>query len=396
MFKIKTLNSISPVGLEALDKSRYVVSDEIENPDAILVRSANMHNYEANPELLCVARAGAGTNNIPVDKFADMGIVVFNTPGANAEAVKELALCAMLLASRNIVGGIEWVRSIADKGDEVAPLVEKGKAQFVGPEIKGKTLGVVGLGAIGAKVAQAAVALGMTVYGYDPYLSVDAAWRMSSEVRHAKDLDTILTQCDYITLHVPYTSSTKHMINAATINKMKRGVRIINLARGELVNDDDMICALEDGRVACYVTDFPNGKTASHPKIIPIPHLGASTPESEDNCAYMAAKEIMDYLENGNITNSVNMPSAVLPRSCDSRICVIHKNVPDMIAKITSVVSGAGLNIENMINAGTKNLPYAYTMIDVSSLVPGLAEDIRSLEGVVRVRALQGKGPCEF
>jgi len=389
MYKIKTLNSISHVGLEALDKTRYVVSDEIENPDAILVRSAKMHDYEVNPELLCVARAGAGTNNIPVEKYAEMGIVVFNTPGANAEAVKELAICALLLASRNIVGGIEWVRSIADKGDEVAALVEKGKAQFVGPEIKGKTLGVIGLGAVGAKVAHAAVALGMTVYGYDPYLSVDAAWRMSSEVRHAKDIDTILKNSDYISIHVPYLESTHHMICASNIYKMKRGVRIINLARAEIVCDDDIIKALDEGHVACYVTDFPNGKTAGHPKVIPIPHLGASTPESEDNCAYMAAKEIMEYIENGNIINSVNMPAAYLPRTGDKRICVIHKNVPDMIAKITAAVSGAGLNIENMINAGTKGRAFAYTMIDVPAIPAGLEDKIRAVEGVVRVRTIR-------
>ncbi|HHT16932.1 MAG TPA: 3-phosphoglycerate dehydrogenase [Papillibacter sp.] len=388
MYRIKTLNSISCAGLDALDKSRYIVSDEIENPDAILVRSAKMHDYEVNPELLCVARAGAGTNNIPVDKFAEMGIVVFNTPGANAEAVKELALCAMLLSSRDIVGGIEWVKSIAHKGDEVAALVEKSKSQFVGPEICGKTLGVIGLGAVGAKVAQAAVALGMTVYGYDPYLSVDAAWRMATEVRHAKDIDTILKNSDYITIHAPYMDSTHHMLCAANLYKMKKGVRIINLARAELVCDDDMIKALDDGQVACYVTDFPNGKTVGHPKVIAIPHLGASTPESEDNCAYMAAKEVIEYIENGNISNSVNMPSAYLPRTEDPRLCVIHKNVPDMIAKITTVVSGAGLNIENMINAGTKGRAFAYTMIDVPSVAPGLEDKIRALEGVVRVRTI--------
>ena len=367
---------------------RYVVSDEIENPDAILVRSAKMHDYEVNPELLCVARAGAGTNNIPVDKYAEMGIVVFNTPGANAEAVKELALCSLFLSSRNIVGGIEWVKGIAGKGDEVAALVEKGKAQFVGPEIKGKTLGVVGLGAVGAKVAHAAVALGMTVYGYDPYISVDAAWRMSSEVRHAKDFDTILRYSDYITLHAPYMDSTHHMICCENIHKMKKGVRIINLARAELVCDDDIIAALDEGHVACYVTDFPNGKTANHPKIIAIPHLGASTPESEDNCAYMAAKEVVEYLENGNISNSVNMPSAYLPRTGDPRICVIHKNVPDMLAKITAVVSGAGLNIENMINAGTKGRAFAYTMIDVPA-IPAGEDKLRGVEGVVRVRTIK-------
>ncbi len=388
MYKIKTLNSISHVGLDTLEKTKYIVSDEIDNPDAILVRSAKMHDYDFNPELLCISRAGAGTNNIPVEQCGENGIVVFNTPGANAESVKELVMCALLLSSRDIIGGIDWVRTIADKGSEVAALVEKGKSAYVGPEIYGKTLGVVGLGAIGARIAQDAMALGMTVYGYDPYLSVEAAWRLSSKVINAKNIETIYKNCDYITIHVPYMESTHHLINSCTLAQMKDGVRIINLARAELVCDEDIIEAIDSGKVSCYVTDFPNGKTAGVPKIIAIPHLGASTPESEDNCAVMAAREIMEYLENGNITNSVNMPSAVLPRTEDHRICVIHKNIPDMISKITGAVSGMGINIENMVNASTRGRSQAYTIIDVQSLPEGLEEKIKSIDGVIRVRTI--------
>ncbi|NLA86254.1 MAG: 3-phosphoglycerate dehydrogenase, partial [Clostridiales bacterium] len=342
MYKIKTLNSISPVGLEQFDNTIYTVGDDVENPDAIILRSANMHQYKVNPELLCVSRARAGTNNIPVEEYGEKGIVVFNTPGANAESVKELVLCALLLSSRDIIGGIEWVKNVACKDNDVCAVVEKGKSAYVGPEIFGKKLGVIGLGAIGSKIAHDAMALGMTVYGYDPYLSVDAAWRISSKVINAKEVETIYKNCDYITIHVPYMESTHNLIDSCALAMMKNGVRIINLARAELVNDDDMIEAIDTGKVSCYVTDFPNPKTANVPGIIAIPHLGASTPESEDNCAYMAAHQIVDYLENGNILNSVNMPSATLNRTGDPRICVIHKNIPDMIAKITGTVSSCG------------------------------------------------------
>ncbi len=388
MYNIQTLNSISHVGLQNFDKSRYKVSDEVENPDAILVRSAKLHDMEFNPELLCIARAGAGTNNIPVDKCGENGIVVFNTPGANAEAVKELVLCSLLLSSRDIAGGIEWVKSIAGEGDKVAALVEKGKSQFVGPELYGKTLGVIGLGAVGARIAQDATMLGMTVYGFDPYLSVDAAWRISNNIINAKDLETVYKHCDYITIHVPHLESTHHLINSCSLAQMKNGVRIVNLARAELVCDDDIIEAIDNGKVACYVTDFPNEKTANVDKIVAIPHLGASTPESEDNCAVMAVHEVIDYLENGNIVNSVNMPSAALPRTGDKRICVIHKNVPDMIAKITSAVSALSLNIENMVNASTRGRVQAYTIIDVPELTAGITEKIMAIDGVIRVRTI--------
>ena len=385
MYSVKTLNKISKVGIDTFS-NKYEVSDDCAAPDAILVRSAKMHDYTFNPELLCIARAGAGTNNIPCDRCADEGIVVFNTPGANANSVKELVICALLLASRDVVGGIEWSKSIAGTGD-VAAQVEKGKSAFVGPEIFGKSLGVIGLGAIGARIANDAVKLGMKVYGYDPFLSVDAAWRLSAGVIHATEIETIFKNCDYITIHVPYMESTKHTINAEALGMMKDGVRVINLARGELVDDDAMLDALASGKVAKYVTDFPNDKTAGVKNIIAIPHLGASTPESEDNCAVMAANEIMEYIENGNIINSVNMPRAVLPVTGDPRICIIHKNIPDMLAKITTTVSSNGINIENMVNSGKK--AYAYTILDVASVPDKLEEAIKAIDGVVRVRIIK-------
>ena len=388
MYKVKTLNNIKSKELEKLDSSKYIVSDDAENPEAIIVRSAKMHDMEFGPELLCIARAGAGVNNIPIDRCADEGIIVFNTPGANADAVKELAICAMLLSSRNILGGLEWVKSVASQGDDIAALVEKQKAQFVGPEIKGKTLGVIGLGAIGARIAQAANLLGMIVYGYDPYLSVEAAWQLSSEINHASDLDTIYKNSDFISLHVPYMDSTRHFINKDSIAKMKKGVRVLNLARAELVCDEDMLEALESGHVMHYVTDFPNGKTAGAKGVIAIPHLGASTPESEDNCVSMACTEIKEYIENGNIINSVNMPSAYIARTGDPRVCVIHDNVPEMISKITGAVSSFGVNIENMINGSTKGRIPSYTMLDISSLPDGLEDAILAIPGVTRVRVL--------
>ena len=380
MFKIKTLNKISKVGLNVLTDN-YAVSDDCADPDAILVRSAKMHDYAFNPELLCIARAGAGVNNIPCDRCAEEGIVVFNTPGANANSVKELVICALLLASRDVIGGIEWVKDIAGTED-VAGQVEKGKSAFVGPELLGKNLGVIGLGAVGARIANDASALGMKVYGYDPYLSVDAAWRLSSRVVHATDMDTIFANCDYITIHVPYMPATKHTINADAIAKMKDGVRIINLARGELVDDEAILPALESGKVARYVTDFPNERTAGAKGVIAIPHLGASTPESEDNCAVMAANEIMDYLENGNIVNSVNMPRAFMPPTGNPRIGVIHRNIPEMLAKITSAVSGT--NIEHLVNAGRGD--FAYTLLDLAVIPDGVVEKLQGIDSVIRVR----------
>ncbi|MBQ3405006.1 MAG: 3-phosphoglycerate dehydrogenase [Oscillospiraceae bacterium] len=388
MFNIKTLNNIAQVGLDVLDTDKYAIDSGAEQTDAILVRSADMHDYDMGGSLKCIARAGTGVNNIPIDKCSEQGIVVFNTPGANSSAVKELTLCALLLSSRDIVGGIEWVKSLYGSGDNIADAVEKGKKAFVGPEIKGKTLGVIGLGAVGGRIANAAIELGMKVYGYDPYLSVDGAWNLSSSIIHANELDTIFSSSDYITIHVPYVPATHHLINADALGKMKQDIRLLNFSRAELVDDDAMIEAIDKGKVACYVTDFPNEKLVGIPHVIAIPHLGASTPESEDNCAIMAARQIADYLENGNIVNSVNFAKAYMPRTGDPRVCIIHKNIPDMIARITGVLSSKGVNIENMVNAGMKKLADAYTMIDMDSPHPELISELESIEGVLRVRVL--------
>jgi len=388
MFKVKILNNIKSKELKRLDSAKYVVSGDVENPDAIIVRSAHLHDMVFGSNLLCIGRAGAGVNNIPTDRCTDEGIIVFNTPGANAEAVMELALCAMFLSTRDILAGVAWVKSIASKGEDIAALVEKQKAQFSGPEIRGKTLGVIGLGAIGAKIAQAAHGLGMKVYGYDPYISVDAAWGLSPNIIRADDLNALCRESDFITLHVPYIKSTHNMINKKIIEVMKPGIRVINLARAELVCDDDMLAALASGHVKHYVTDFPNEKTAGAPGVIAIPHLGASTPESEDNCVSMVCSEIIEYIEHGNIMNSVNMSHAYLPRSDDPRICIIHQNIPDMIAKITAEVSKLDVNIEDMLNAGTKGRTLAYTMLDVNALPEGLEEAIGKIKGVIRVRAI--------
>lgn len=387
MFRIKTLNKISPAGLSVLDQTRYSISGDVENEDGILVRSADMHDYEFPDALRAIARAGAGTNNIPIDRCSEAGIVVFNTPGANANAVKELAVCGMLLASRKITEGSAWVKEQAAEGADVEKVVEKGKSQFVGPELSGKMLGVIGLGAIGVQVANIATKLGMTVFGYDPFLSVDAALSLSRLVHRAMDLDTIYKNCDYITIHVPQTPETKGMINEGAIHMMKGGVRILNLARGTLVNDDDILAALESGKVAAYVTNFPNNKILQGKNVIAIPHLGASTPESEENCAVMAAQELRDYLENGNIKNSVNLPTLVQEWSGVSRLCIIHRNIPGAIANITGILSKDGVNVENMTNKSKKD--YAYTIVDVGSRVnDNVADEIRALDGVLRVRLL--------
>jgi D-3-phosphoglycerate dehydrogenase len=387
VYNIKTLNKISENGLNILHEEGFTVGDEVEQAQGIMVRSAKMTDMQFEPELLAIARAGAGTNNIPSARCAEEGIVVFNTPGANAEAVKELCICAILLASRDVVGGIEWVRGIADKGDEVAGLVEKGKSAFIGPEINGKTLGVIGLGAVGAKIANAALALGMNVYGYDPYLSVDAAWQLSQSVKHAVDVDTIYANCDYVTIHVPYMDSTHHMINAEAIEKMRDGVRLINLARGELVDDEAVLAALESGKIARYVTDFPNGAVAGNPNVVPMPHIGASTPESEEKCAIMAANELADYLKNGNIKNSVNLPAVTLERMGVARLCVIHHNVPRMINHFLDLISDKNINIEHMINKPRGE--YAYTIIDTGSPIPqDIADAISKMDDVMRVRVL--------
>ena len=388
MYRIKTLNKIASVGLNQLDMNRFQVGDAVENEDGILVRSAKMHDYEFPTALRAIARAGAGTNNIPIDRCSENGIVVFNTPGANANAVKELVIAAMLVASRDILGGADWVQEQAHTpGVDVAAAVEKGKSAFVGPELYRKTLGVVGLGAIGALVANVALELGMDVYGYDPFLSVDAALRLDRHVHVVKNIDELYKAADYITLHIPYTPDTKEFINAEAINKMKGQVRILNLARGELVCDDDMIAALESGRVAKYVTDFPNAKIATARNVVALPHLGASTPESEENCAVMAVRQLEDYLVNGNIQNSVNMPNLSQEWSGIARICLIHKNIPAMLTKITTVLSDDGINVENLTNKSRKD--YAYTIVDVNTrITDAVADELRQIEGIIRVRVL--------
>ena len=388
MFNIKTMNKIAAVGLERLPAENYAVGDSLDNEDGILVRSAKLHDYDFPKSLWAIARAGAGVNNIPVERCSESGIVVFNTPGANANAVKELVLCSMLLASRDVIGGAEWVKEQANTpGVEVADVVEKGKSAFVGPEIYRKTLGVVGLGAIGALVANIGLNMGMEVYGYDPYLSVDAALRLDRHIKVVKDLDTLYANSDYITLHLPYMEATKNTVNAAAIAKMKEGVRLINLARGGLVNDGDLIAALESGKVACYATDFPNNRLVAAPHVVALPHLGASTPESEDNCAVMAANELRDFLENGNIKNSVNFPNVVMERSGGQRLCVIHRNVPAVLANITTQLSEDGVNVENMTNKSKGE--YAYTMVDTSSAVDEkVIEDIRKVSGIIRLRVI--------
>lgn len=386
MYKILTLNKISETGLKNFPET-YTHSGEETDPDAILVRSASMHDMEMAKSTLAIARAGAGVNNIPIDKCSEQGIVVFNTPGANANAVKELVLCAMLLSSRKIPAAIDWAKTLKGNGAEVPKMVEKGKSAFAGPEIKGKTLGVVGLGAIGVLVANAALALGMEVYGYDPFLSVDAAWSLSRGVHHAASLDEIYANSDYITLHVPLTPDTKELVCAKTIAAMKDNVRILNFARGDLVNTADILAAINDGKVAAYATDFGNDELLGAPGVLVLPHLGASTPESEDNCAVMAVEEIRDYLENGNITHSVNMPAVSVPRSGRARITIIHKNVPNVISKITSTVASENINIDNMVNKSRGE--YAYTMLDTDTDVSADAiAAIEALDETVRVRVI--------
>ena len=388
MYRIKTLNKISSAGLSHLDQSRFQVGDDVENEDGILVRSAPMQDYVFPDALRAIARAGAGTNNIPIDRCSENGIVVFNTPGANANAVKELVIAALLLASRDIVGGCNWVREqVADDSVKVEDVVEKGKAAFAGPELYHKTLGVIGLGAIGALVCNVALELGMDVYGYDPFLSVGAALRLDRHVHVVQDVEELYRVSDYITIHVPYTNDTKDFINADTIAKMKGHVRILNLARGGLVNDDDMLEALESGRVARYVTDFPDEKICRGKNVIAMPHLGASTPESEENCARMAADQLKEYLVNGNIRNSVNLPNVVQEWSGICRLCLIHKNVPAMLTQITTILSDEGVNVENLTNKSKKE--YAYTLVDVNSRIKDdVADELRAIPGMIRVRVL--------
>ena len=382
--KILKLNSISSVADETFRGYEY--SDSVENPEGIILRSFAMHDYPLGDDLLAVARAGAGVNNIPIEKCTEQGIVVFNTPGANANAVKELVLCELFLGGRKVVDGANWVQSL--KGQEgVGKLVEKGKGKFAGQEVLGKTLGVIGLGAIGAMVANAAIDLGMSVMGYDPYISVKNAWLINNRVKFTSELSAIFANCDYITLHVPLTPATKGMIGKDSIAACKDGVVIINNARGDLVDSDAMIEAVASGKVSRYITDFPDEKLLDHENILCVPHLGASTPEAEDNCAYMAAKQLTDYLENGNITNSVNYPAVSMPRTSVSRVCVHHKNVKEILSKILAIVSSQGVNIAHMQDQSRGE--YAYLVLDLDdTLSPEAVELIRRVSGVIRVRVL--------
>jgi D-3-phosphoglycerate dehydrogenase len=387
MFRIKTMNKIASVGLKQLPRENYQIADDLEKYEGAIVRSAKLHGEEFPSELLAIARAGAGTNNIPIDRCNKEAIVVFNTPGANANAVKELVLASLLYSSRDVLGGADWVKEQVANGVDVTTVVEKGKAAFSGPELAGKTIGIIGLGAIGAKVANACIALGMEVIGYDPFLSVDAALGLDIHVKHTTDLNVIYKNSDYITIHIPYNKETANTIDAEAISKMKGGVRIINLARGGLVNNEAIIAALESGHVAKYVTDFPDNQLVGCKNVIATPHLGASTPESEENCAVMAAKELREYLEHGNIINSVNMPQVSMPRSGICRVCVIHKNVPTVLTSITSSFAAAGMNIENMINKSRKEM--AYTMIDLDTKVSeSMVNTVAGLPNVIRVRVL--------
>ena len=387
MYNIKTLNKISNVGLSKFDKEKYACGDNIENPDAIMVRSASMHDMELPESVLAIARAGAGVNNIPVADCTEKGIAVFNTPGANANAVKELVICGLLLSSRKITKAIEWCKTL--KNDEnVSKSVEKGKSAFAGPEIKGKTLAVIGLGAIGRLVANTAVDLGMEVIGYDPFLSEAAAQTLKKEVTVNNDLDEIFPLADYVTVHVPLTPETKELICAENIAKMKDTVRILNFARGDLASSADVACALDEGKMAAYVTDFPSNELIGLDGVIALPHLGASTPESEENCASMGAQELIDFLENGNIRNSVNLPDVVSKRSGAARVTVIHKNQPNMIATITDTISRDGINIANFEDKNRGNT--AYSIIDTDTEVSDQAiEDIKNIDGVIRVRVIK-------
>ncbi|MCQ2475207.1 MAG: 3-phosphoglycerate dehydrogenase [Clostridia bacterium] len=382
MFEILTLNKISKIGLDELDSAKYVCADNFEAPDAVLVRSASMHEMTLNEKTVAIARAGAGVNNIPVAEFGEKGVVVFNTPGANANAVKELVLCALFLASRKVARSIDWCKTLKGEGDAVGKLVEKGKGAFAGPEILGKTLGVVGMGAIGALVADGAKALGMNVIGYDPFLPAEKAAEFRAEgIEITTDLDAIFAASDYITLHLPLNDGTRGLINASSFAKMKDGVRILNFARGELVASADMVAALESGKAAAYVTDFPTDEQIGVEGVTAIPHLGASTPESEDNCAAMAAREVADYLEKGEIKNSVNLPNAKLPEAFAVRTCFIHKEDPDFGAKAVAAASADGAAVKNLFTAAKKGM--GYTVVDTDK-----AFDASKVDGAIRVRVL--------
>ena len=390
MFRIQTLNKISSVGLQRLSMDNYEVASEFSTPDAILVRSAKMHEMDFPSSLKAIGRAGAGVNNIPLDRCTESGIVVFNTPGANANAVKELVIASMLLSSRNLAGGINWAKTLVGQGDEVPKLVEKGKSNFVGPELYGKTLGVIGLGAIGMLVANAAVSMGMRVVGFDPYISIDSAWSLSKDVEKAISLDSLLSESDYLSLHIPLMDTTKGFINKDKFAIMKDGVRIMNFARGGLVNVPDLFEAFDSGKVETFVTDFPDEELLKHDKVIGIPHLGASTPESESNCAVMAVDQVSDFLENGNIKNSVNFPNTSMPRNGGNRLIIANKNIPRMVGNITTVLADENINIADMLNKNRGDI--AYNIIDVDGdISEAQIQKIRDIEGIIMVRLLPPK-----
>ena len=384
MYNVLTLNKIAAIGTDKFDTAKYVITDNCDAPEAIMVRSAKMHDMEMKDNLLAIARAGAGVNNIPVDKCAEQGIVVFNTPGANANAVKELAICGLLLASRKVPEAMNWAQTLKGNGDEVGKMVEKGKSNFGGCEIMGKTLGLIGLGAIGGKLANIAISLGMNVIGYDPFLSVGAALSLKPQVKVTANVADIYANADYISLHLPFNAETKDTINKETIAQCKDGVKLLNFARGELVNSADIVEAVNSGKVSRYIVDFPCDEVLGVDNIVAIPHLGASSEESEDNCAVMAADELIDYIENGTIKNSVNFPNAELAKTGDALVCVLHKNIPALISQITTAVSAKGANIENLVNKSKK--AWAYTMLDVTGDVD--ADAIAAIDGVVKVRVL--------
>ncbi len=387
MQNIKIYNKIAKVGLAYFDAAKYTVGDAVEAPVGALVRSAALHEEQFPETLLAIARAGAGTNNIPTDRCSTEGIVVFNTPSANANAVKELTLLGLLISSRKVLPAIEWAKTLKGEGEKVGALVEKGKGAYAGPEIRGKKLGVIGLGAIGVLVANAAEALGMQVYGYDPFLSLQNAWNLSHNVKRAGELAEIYAECDYITVHSPLTPETKGMLGESAFAAMKDGVRVLNFARAGLVDSAAMLKALENGKVAAYVVDFPTDEMIGVENVIAIPHLGASTPESEDNCAEMAGRQLLDYIENGNITNSVNFPNISMSRSGDIRFCVIHKNIPNVITSISAAVAQDGVNIENLLNKSKGE--FAYTMMDVGACdTEKVKAHIEGVEGVIRVRVI--------
>jgi len=388
LFKLQTLNKISPVGLDVFDKAKYEISTEVNDPDAIIVRSANMLDMEFSSNLKAIARAGAGVNNIPIDKCTEKGIVVFNTPGANANAVKELVIAGLLISSRKIFKGIQWAQSLKGNGSEVEKMVEKGKSQFEGPEIKGKRLGVIGLGAIGVMVANDALSLGMDVIGFDPYISISAAWELSSNVHRASSLEELVSTSDYITIHVPFMESTKNMINKDMFSIMKKGVRLLNFARGGLVNNKDLLEAIDNGTISCYVTDFPSDELLGIENIITIPHLGASTPESEENCALMAAMQLRDFLEKGHIKNSVNFPDSELARSGDTRVLVAHDNIPNMFGQITSLIASYKINIGDMLSRHKNKI--GYTILDIEGSMPEeTVKGLKAINGVRMVRVIE-------